>query len=260
MLIAHTFEYPGEDDLAYAHALALAVRGGARLVSVHVRMPSDRSSGFPDSRDLLARWDASGRPLAHDRIEHPGAEDVADGLLETLRKLWPSLLVAVTRARGGVTRLFAGSDSVVEAVGRNLGVPMLLLPLGCPGFVDPGTGAIALSRMLLPVGSERDAQLAVDAAAMLARLAGVDACELVLLHVADGSAAPSPQVPAGMSLVRRAARGRLTSAILACAREVQPDVLVMVTRGHDSLGDVLLASHTERVLHEAHRPLLWVPA
>jgi nucleotide-binding universal stress UspA family protein len=33
----------------------------------------------------------------------------------------------------------------------------------------------------------------------------------------------------------------------------------MVTHGHDGLRDVLLSSHTERILHEAKLPLLWVP-
>jgi nucleotide-binding universal stress UspA family protein len=258
MLIAHTFETPGEDDLAYIHALALASRSGARLASVHVRAPSETETRFPDSRELLARWHAPGLPFAHTRIEHPSCDDVADGLLETLQKLGPDLLVAVTRARAGAARLFGGS--VAEAVARNLGRPMLLLPLGHRGFVDAQSGAIQLRRVLLPAGTAADAQRGADAAAALLRLARVDAWELVLLHVADGSATPLPAVAEGCSLQRRIARGPLEPAILACAREAAPDVLVMVTRGHDSLGDVLRASHTERVLHAAGRPLLWVPA
>ena len=34
----------------------------------------------------------------------------------------------------------------------------------------------------------------------------------------------------------------------------------MVTHGHDQLRDVLMSSHTERVLHEAKLPLLWIPS
>jgi nucleotide-binding universal stress UspA family protein len=33
---------------------------------------------------------------------------------------------------------------------------------------------------------------------------------------------------------------------------------VMTTGGHDSFGDVLFGSHTERVLHQCRRPVLWV--
>jgi nucleotide-binding universal stress UspA family protein len=47
---------------------------------------------------------------------------------------------------------------------------------------------------------------------------------------------------------------------MQAAAALQPELIVMVTRGHDALADVALSSHTERVLHSARKPLLWVPA
>jgi nucleotide-binding universal stress UspA family protein len=43
------------------------------------------------------------------------------------------------------------------------------------------------------------------------------------------------------------------------ANAIDASAVVMVTRGHDGLSDVLLGSHTERVLHRCRRPVLWVP-
>jgi len=35
-------------------------------------------------------------------------------------------------------------------------------------------------------------------------------------------------------------------------------LVVMATRGHDSIGDVLRGSHTDRALHQLRRPILSV--
>jgi nucleotide-binding universal stress UspA family protein len=49
----------------------------------------------------------------------------------------------------------------------------------------------------------------------------------------------------------------LEDAILS--RAANMSLVVMATRGHDSVLDVLRGSHTDRVLHRAHCPVLSVP-
>jgi nucleotide-binding universal stress UspA family protein len=155
-------------------------------------------------------------------------------------------------------RMLAGS--VAEAVARNLQIPTLLLPLKGRGFVDAQTGSVDLARLLVLGGSESDAQLGIDAAAWLVRVAGRNSAELMLLHVDDGTHAPSPRAPEGMQLRAERRLGALDQVAAAVTEDWQPGLLVMVSHGHDELPDVLWSSHTERVLHAAARPLLWVPA
>jgi nucleotide-binding universal stress UspA family protein len=50
----------------------------------------------------------------------------------------------------------------------------------------------------------------------------------------------------------------LASIIDVAAHE--PSLIAMATRGHDSIGDVLRGSHTERVVRDAKCPVLCVPA
>jgi nucleotide-binding universal stress UspA family protein len=149
---------------------------------------------------------------------------------------------------------------VAEGVARNLRAPTLLLPLGGPKLVDASSGMLRLTRALLPVSHAREAQAAVDATVAFARLAHSETVELVLLHVDDGSPTPEVQVPSGFRMVRRTASAPIDRAIVQAADELQPDLIVMVTHGHDAVRDVALSSHTERVLHACRRPLLWVPA
>jgi nucleotide-binding universal stress UspA family protein len=67
-------------------------------------------------------------------------------------------------------------------------------------------------------------------------------------------------MPPAFRLKQTSLAGPIERAAFERAREFAPDVLVMTSRGHDQLSDVLFASHTERVLHAVVRPLLWIPA
>lgn len=212
---------------------------------------------LPKVRTLLWRWRTPLRALAHERVVEPCAESVEDTLLDVVARLQPELVVASTHARTGLGRMFHGS--VAEGVARNLAVPALLVPLGGQSFVDTATGALHLERWLLPVETLADAERAVRAARSFARFAGMEGGEFVLLHVEDGRPPPALEPQPGFRIVLVQARGPIEEAVAETADAQHTDLIVMVTAGHDSARDVLLASHTERVLHRARRPLLWVP-
>jgi len=53
--------------------------------------------------------------------------------------------------------------------------------------------------------------------------------------------------------------GALEDGIVAAARERHACLIVMATRGHDGIGDLLHGSHTDRVIREADCPVLSVP-
>jgi nucleotide-binding universal stress UspA family protein len=255
VLIAHTTDLSGGDEIAFEHALALAAQSGSRLVSVHASVGPAPERKLPEAAALLARWGVA-TAIEHECITHHCCDDAVDTLLDALRKLAPDLTVSATHARSGIDRVLG---SVAEGVARNLVMPTLLLPLDGKRFVDARTGALRLNSLLVPAGSTEEAQQAIGAAALLTKLADLDSIEVILLHVVDGRPIPEPELPAGFRLRLQAAEGELEGAILDAADLLGVDALVMVTRGHDAMGDVLLGSHTERVLHQCRRPVLWVP-
>src|SRR5688500_12975778 len=117
MLIAHTTDLSGTDEIAFEHAVALAERSGSRLVSIHACTAFDAERKLPPASNLLARW---GRPhsLDHERIQHQCCDDTADTLLDALLRLKPDLVVSATHARTGLDRMLRGS--VAEGVARNV--------------------------------------------------------------------------------------------------------------------------------------------
>ena len=258
MRIAHAIEHFDESETGFVHALALAAHSGeAELVTLHVTQGREETREPPSAAALLARWSRPAGCVTQRVHECPGHDEVADELIAACEALQPALLVMATHARSGMARVFAGS--VAEAVARNVRVPSLLLPLGAPGLVRGQDGALALSRMLVLGGSEADTQLGVDAAAWLGALLRSAELQLSVLHVDDGTQAPHPRAPQNVTLTQEVRQGSLEDAVQATIRERDPQLLVMVSHGHDQLRDVLWSSHTERVLHVSRRPLLWVP-
>ncbi|HET6467797.1 MAG TPA: universal stress protein, partial [Geminicoccaceae bacterium] len=169
------------------------------------------------------------------------------------------LLVLATGARDGIARLVHGSFA--EALARAARVPTLFLPAGARGFVDAATGAVRLRTILAPVGRHLPHGPAVGLALELADLVGGGEAVAHLLHV--GAAAEAPSVPVQPEYAARVeshtAEGALVPAILDAAERRDADLILMATRGHDSLPDRLRGSTTEQVLRQAGRALLAVP-
>lgn len=232
-VIAHITDLSGEDRGAFLHACALAAASGARLVTIHGGASAVEQGRLPDAAPIAARWR---RPIAHEGICHECCDDVADTVIDAIAHLAPDLVVAGTHGRHGLPALLAGS--VAEAVARNCRAPTLIVPNSARGFVDVATGAIDLARILVPSGDGAETAAGMGAARAFAALARAEDAEIVAHH-ADPS--------------------RAVDEILAEARDRRACLLVMATRGHDGVADVLLGSRTERVLRGAPCPVLSVP-
>jgi nucleotide-binding universal stress UspA family protein len=165
--------------------------------------------------------------------------------------------VAGTHAKHGLAALLGGS--VAEAVARNIRVPTLIVPNGGRSFVDAATGAIDLRRVLVPAGSAHDVGTALASARALAALASSRGVEYEVLHVGDGHDIAIPPEADDVRLRTRRPNHGLVAAIVAEACAVEASVIVLPTRGHDSVGDTLLGSVTERVVRDAPCPTLSVP-
>jgi nucleotide-binding universal stress UspA family protein len=250
MVIAHATDLSGDDAAAFIHASGLAAASASRLVSVHGNAPPATASQLPDAAVLATRWS---RTIDHVRMCHECCDDVEDTVLDAVQKLKPDLVVLGTHARHGLRALLHAS--VGEALARNLTVPALIVPNRCRGFVDEATGAIDLRRILIPAGTVSQAQRGLAAARSLLALAGVTNAELEIVHVGDDD----PEIEQlGVPVTR--ASNHLESAILGVAKARHACLIVMPTRGHDSVGDVLLGSHTEHVIRDAECPVLSVPS
>lgn len=269
LTIVHTTNLQDEERGAFTHAVALALQSRSKLVSLHANDDEAAEARMPRAVELLVRWKAlpSGAAagderklgMLHERILDNCCDDPVDTLVRAVKNAQPQLVVGATSGREGLARTMIGS--VAEAVALHVGVPVLLMPIDCRGFVSEETGRSTLRRILVAAGDSAAAETGALHALWLADLLGASDVEIELLHVEDGAAAPNPRLPERESahFHMEQAEGPIEQALLQRAQTLRADVIVMATRGHDSLRDVLFGSHAERVLRRAQCPVLCVP-
>lgn len=270
--ILHPSDFTAASELAFAHALKLATCARAKFTMVHTETAIGEKidwSAFPGVRSTLAAWgllDPDSPPEAV--FEKLGLSvrkvDVVDsnpahGILRFLHSHPADLVVLASRRREGLSSWLRGS--VAEPIAREASLPVLFLPEGCVGFVDPATGASRLHRVLVPLDHRPRAEPALACVRALAQLLEPGLVELKLLHV--GREASQPPVrcvdEASFPVERLTRQGAITETILETARELDADLIAMATEGRHGILDTLRGSTSEQVVRRAPCPVLAVP-
>ena len=265
--IAHPTDFADESAFAFYHALRLAVAARSELDILHVEkeVQSFSTEEYPSVDKVLTRWGMSSDALQRDgdriRTIAPYGKEPVHPILEYMDEALPDLMVVATHGRVGVDRWL--HREIAQKLARRRALNTLFVPYGEEGFVSPTKGTVEIHHVLVPVDWIPAPQGAVDMAAELAALLGCDAVDFTLLHMnADARDFPAVDTPAsdGWTWHKRSGSGDVVEGILTAAAEVDADLIVMVTQGHDGFLDALRGSTTERVLGGAQCPLLAVPA
>ena len=253
---AHASVPTAEDRAPFEHAVALAARAGAHLISVHAGKDPTAARRMLDAATVLEGWGLEVSAVEHDRVVYDCCDDPVDTMLDWLRRNEPDLVIAATHQRKGVVRVLF--ESRAEAIAENVRVPTLLVPIEGRGFVT-SEGSLDLKRVVLPIGDAEAAAIAVERVAWLVDLARADEVEVILLYVGAPGTGPELTLPdhPRIRFNRIEEQGPLENVI--AARAADANAIVMATRGHDSFGDMMRGSHTERVLRKVSCPVLSVP-
>ena len=264
--IFHPTDLSNDGELAFQHALRIAVSVRGNLTLMHVTEDGAAWDGhLPQVRRTLAGWgllageqDEAGMHalgLGVKKVVASGSDPV-DACLGYLDRHPTDLVVLATHQRGA--RMAWGPQPVAEPLARGAGGRTLLLPAGRSGFLDTLNGRIRLQRVLVPVGDDREATEAVGCAAAMAASLGLEQVRFGVLHVGDRADIPRFIAPErrGWEWTQLHREGPVVQGILEAADAMEADLLVMTTHGHDGFLDALRGSTTERVLRQARCPLL----
>lgn len=267
--IAHPTDLEQDSEFAFYHALRLAVAARSHLDVLHVDKAAHatRWGEYPGAGQTLTRWGFPADALQHDgdgdrlrAIAAYGTEPVHP-IIEYMDECLPDLMVLATHRRHGLDRWL--HKEIAQKLARSRAVSTLFVPYGDEGFVSPSEGTVLLREVLIPVDWIPIAQAAVDAVADLAGVLGCSGLRITLLHVSERvEGFPPLELPerAGWTWNRQTRSGPVVDEILALADQVEADLVVMVTQGHDGFLDALRGSTTERVLQRVRCPLLAVPS
>jgi nucleotide-binding universal stress UspA family protein len=263
--VFHPTDFSEASHVAFDHALAIAIARKATLTVLNASkgFRGDDWSRFPGVSDTLKRWglldESSDRRDIFDKLSVKvkklgvDASDPADVILDFLGDHPNDLVVMATEAREGLPRLLKGS--VAEKVTRASGARFLLVPTGCPGFVSKGDGSLSLKRVLVPVAETPDPNAAALAATRAAEALGNLPVELHAVHVGEDMPYVDLPLSDDWTWQQSIRKGDVIEEILATAREISADLIVMTTDGPDSFRDLFRGSHVHRVVRGAPCPV-----
>lgn len=274
--IFHPTDFSEESELAFAHALAIALVAKAEFRKLTILHACAKDSlvdatcrYFPSVGATLERWGLiEGESLRTGVFPELGLEiqnfvvrskSPLSTILEYVNKHDIDLIVLATRGREGPPQWI--QRSVAESLLRQSRAMTLFVPAGEQGFVALKDGDLSLRRLLLPVDHQPSPLAAIRVAARVAKVLGVERVEIALLHVGD-----SPDV-LDFELLEDPAwywtklhrSGEIVAEIIDAADEISADAIVMATAGREGILDALRGSVKKHVLRHAPCPLLAVP-
>jgi nucleotide-binding universal stress UspA family protein len=264
--IFHPSDFSKASELAFAHALAIALIRKTVLVITHAgRQSIGDWTRFPPVRKTLEEWQvlAPGSPrsavfekLAVRVTKVSARGNPVQASMAHIEKQKPDLVVLATRGKHGLPLWL--KSSVSQAIARRSNAMTLFVPRGCRGVVSMD-GVIRLRRILLPIDHQPDGQEAAIRAVRAAEAFGDDVVEIVILH-ANGTTVPQLDYPSSKACSWKELRrnGDVAKIILDAARSA--DLIIMATEGRQGTFDALRGSITEQVVRGADCPVLAVPS
>ena len=272
-VIYHPSDFSAGSEVAFGHALKIAMQAKAKLdimhvVETHISPEKPDWQDFPAVRATLSRWGILPEGVGRDEVAKAGLHirkilqagaDPLKTMLRHFRKLPPDLIVLATHQREGLERWL--HKAVAEPLARRSGAMTLFVPSEAKGFISVKDGSVRLKKILIPIDHDPDPQTALSKASLLAQGLDCIAGEIRLVHVGPQGTAPLIETPhwPGWSYNTIVRQGDVVDEIVKAEHEWRPDLMVLATQGHLDFLDALRGSTTERVLRAAHCPVLAVP-
>jgi nucleotide-binding universal stress UspA family protein len=267
--IFHPSDFSEASEVAFVHALKIALVAGARLTMLHVEAsPGAEWQDFPGIRDTLERWGLIPKGSPKSAVGQLGitvakvlrlSKDPVKACLGFLEENPTDLIVLAVRQQEGIMRWLG--KSVGKPIARSAGQMTLFIPHGVEGFVSRQDGAISLRNILIPITIKPRPQPSVESAARLIRNLQLAPGTVTLLHVGTTAKMPSLKLPIDTDWTwnRVAKVGEPADVILQTAMELRTDLIIMTTDGPDGFLDALRGSTSERVLRKARCPVANLP-
>lgn len=268
--IFHPSDFTKTSEVAFAHALAIAVRSKAHLQLMHADVDdSPNWEDFPSVREILSQWKAIPEKDGKERFGELGltvSKVIASSNNPVLACLNffevhdVDLIVLSVHQRDGLMRWLAG-DEVEEKISSASKLNTLFVPAGLNGFVSTIDGSIQLKSILVPVVKKPRPEASLQFAQKLISSLGPESGLVTLLHVGESDTMPFLEYPTvgGWEWKRSRVEGDAVESILRVADDIEADLIIMTTDGPDRFLDGLRGTTSERVLRKAKCPVAVIP-
>jgi nucleotide-binding universal stress UspA family protein len=268
--IFHPSDFSEASEIAFVHALKIALVTKAALTMLHVDPGYDADwSDFPGVRATLERWGLIPPNSAKSAVTDLGiavqkiiatSRSPVRASLDFLDRHPADLIVLAVHQYEG--RMRWQHKRVAEPIAHATGAMTLYLPHGVTGFVSREDGSVSLSNILIPVAGKPRPEPAVAAVGRLIRGLQLASGKVRLVHVGPGEEMPPFQIPEepGWNWTAHELEGEPAEVIVQTAAAASSDLIVMTTEGPHGFLDALRGSTSARVLRECRCPMLTLHA
>jgi len=262
-------DFSSESEVAFVHALQIALRSNAFLQMMHVDSNDQADwDDFPSVRAALERWKVLPEGSSIALVNQLGvgiskviASSIApvQACLDYLEVHEVDLIVLSVHQREGMMRWLG--KMIGERISYGSKQNTLFIPVGREGFVSPETGSVTLKNILIPVVKKPGAEPSIEFVQKLISSLDLVTGSVSLLYVGPSETMPSIQHPQsnGWTWSRIRLEGERTETIVRFAKDIDADLIIMTTDGPDRFLDGLRGTTSERVLRKAHCPVAVIP-
>ena len=268
--IFHPSDFSEASEVAFEHALRLALVAKAELTMLHVDCGYDAEwADFPGVRNTLERWGLILKGSEKSAVADLGIKvqkviasnrSPVKASIDFLEQHPADLIVLAVHQYEGNVRW--QHKRVAEPIAHAAEAMTLFLPHGVPGFVAHQDGAISLRKILVPVAAKPRPEPAIGAVERMIRSLGLPPGKVNLLHVGSADDMPPLQIPAepGWDWSVHVLEGDPVEVIVQTAAASKSDLIVMTTEGPHGFLDALRGNTAARVLRECPCPVLTLHA
>jgi nucleotide-binding universal stress UspA family protein len=268
--ILHPTDFSETSEIAFAHALAIAIKNKADLTILHVEADKHKEMNwheFPAIRETLERWgqmepgsrrsDISAKlGIQVDKRIAVGSNPV-NAVVELSNMDSFDLLVMGTSG----TNNFLIEPPASLKISQQTRLPTLFIVEGARSCVDLTTGQASLRKVVLAIDHQPNARPGLARICTMVHNLAIENPEVHLLYVGNENQFPDIDLPADSEITwsKVSRTGTPSTEITGYAKEVNADLIVMVTSGKRSLWDMLTGSTVQNVLKNAPCPVFTLP-
>jgi nucleotide-binding universal stress UspA family protein len=268
--ILHPTDFSETSEIAFAHALAIAIKNKADLTLLHVEADKHKEidwHDFPAIRETLERWGkmepGSRRSDISTKLGIQVDKRIAidsnpvNAVVELSNVDGFDLLVMGT---SGNNNYFIEPPTSLK-ISQQTRLPSLFIVEGARSCVDLATGKPSLSKVVLAVDHYPNARPGLARICTMVQNLAIEHPEVHLLHVGNENQFPELDLPRDSEInwSKVSRTGTPSTEITSYAKEVNADLIVMVTSGQRSLWDMLTGSTVQNVLKNAPCPVFTLP-
>jgi nucleotide-binding universal stress UspA family protein len=268
--ILHPTDFSETSEIAFAHALAIAIKNKADLTLLHVEADKNKEMDwheFPAIRETLEHWGqlepGSRRSDISAKLGIQVDKRIAidsnpvSAVVELSNVDSFDLLVMGT---SGANNFFIEPPTSLK-ISQQTRLPTLFIVDGARSCVDLGTGQASLQKVVLAVDHQPSARPGLARICAMVHNLAITQPEVHLLHVGSEDNFPDLDLPSDSEITwsKVSRTGTPSTEITHYAKEVNADLIVMVTSGQRSLWDMLTGSTVQNVLKNAPCPVFTLP-